>query len=101
MTRWHNSYKWAWAGSIPTVNPYHLMLFYPESDATVRADSLAEVLAIYDRGKAGNAPAAGDPDYRMTPEGTEEPAESYSPPDGLFNTICLLLIAVVGALVGG
>lgn len=85
ITRWHDSYKWAWAGSIPSVNPFYLMLFYPEGDEETRADSLKQCLEIYAAGKSGNSAAPGNPDA----------LDTYDAPDGVFNTVLILAMGLL------
>lgn len=61
MKNWHKDR--AWVGNIATIDPYHLLFFYPEKNASRRATSLAQVMEIYKLGKAGKTgPAGGDVD---------------------------------------
>lgn len=49
ITNWHDNYKWAWIGQVNTLDPYALMFFRPEANASTRNTQKTKALAaIYD-----------------------------------------------------
>jgi hypothetical protein len=52
----------AWAGPIPTIDPFYLLTFRKEHSQAVRRESLQRVMKVYQEGSKG--PAPGDPDAK-------------------------------------
>jgi hypothetical protein len=64
LTSWMMNDGLVWKGPVPTVDTFHLVLLGRGSASSAqRQDQLAELLDIYEAGKAGNTePEGGDPD---------------------------------------